>query len=102
MSIQFKVSVIPPILVVALTFTALPFIPQAAAADTTPAVMKATAPAAPVAPDIEVIRKTARLLGLTPRRRNGTELYCRSAAELGTLYASPGAGTREAQAIQSV
>ena len=71
----------------------------AAVAPSTPAMPAAAAPASPpVAPaasgsapaakptDEEILatRKSARVLGLKPRNKAGTEVYCKSSAQIGT------------------
>jgi hypothetical protein len=75
----------------------------AAAAPTAakPAASATTTPAAAVAPkttaDAETlaIRKTASGLGLKPRTKNGTEVYCKSFAEIGTKVATLNCYTKE-------
>jgi|APFre7841882630_1041343.scaffolds.fasta_scaffold37501_2 hypothetical protein len=39
-------------------------------------------------PETAAIRKTAHGLGLTPHSQKGTELYCRSAPQIGTRLQS--------------
>ena len=63
-----------------------PAAPHAATAGATPVAGPMSTPVGPVTSDIEGIRKTARLLGLTPRSKNGAEIYSRSAAVIGTRF----------------
>ena len=88
MRIQFKYSLIPLILVLIAGCASAPSAPTAAVANTAPAAKSTAAPVASVARETAAIRKTAHLLGLAPRSKNGTELYCRSAAEIGTRVES--------------
>lgn len=70
-----------------------------AAAPTTAAAATAPVPAAPAAksPDEETaaIRQAARTLGLKPRTKNGTEVYCKSFAEIGTRMPTLNCYTKE-------
>ena len=85
MKFQCKVSVIPLLLFLVVGCTSAPTAPTVAAVAAVPAAQATTTPVVPVSPDTAAIRKTARGLGLTPRSsQNGTELYCRSAPEIGT------------------
>lgn len=82
----------------ATTAAPIPPIPAAEAAKTVPVTEAPSAPATPVSPAAAApapaamsqeeeklaIRKTAHLLGLKPRSKAGTEVYCKSSAEIGT------------------
>jgi hypothetical protein len=77
--------------------------PPAAAAPTVakPAAAATATPTAAVGPkssadaDTLATRKTASGLGLKPRTKNGTEVYCKSFAEIGTKVATLNCYTKE-------
>jgi hypothetical protein len=76
-----------------------PGAPAPAASDSRTAAPADTAAAPPVPKSAEeetlITRKTARVLGLKPHNKGGTEVYCKASAEIGTRMPTLNCYTKE-------